>query len=209
MGALSSFANGLLNRLRAGSISPQETEPVVARIAGLSEKAGRIVQRVNAIARRREISLQRLDLVAVLRRLMPMGVHAEGPVWVLADELLLEHLSNNLLDNAQASAESGKPPAQVQVRVLADASSQQAVLCVSDSGAGVHDEDRAHVFDAFYSTKEGGMGMGLAICRSIVEAHHGTIAVDQDPVLGGARFTVTLPLAPSPANQPPPAEQNP
>ena len=209
LGALSSFANGLLNRLRAGSISPQETEPVVARIAGLSEKAGRIVQRVNAIARRREISLQRLDLVAVLRRLMPMGVHAEGPVWVLADELLLEHLSNNLLDNAQASAESGKPPAQVQVRVLADASSQQAVLCVSDSGAGVHDEDRAHVFDAFYSTKEGGMGMGLAICRSIVEAHHGSIAVDQDPVLGGARFTVTLPLAPSPANQPPPAEQNP
>ncbi|MDZ7937522.1 MAG: ATP-binding protein [Rhodoferax sp.] len=50
---------------------------------------------------------------------------------------------------------------------------------------------------AFYSTKEGGMGMGLAICRSIVEAHHGSIAVDQDPVLGGARFTVSLPLAPA------------
>jgi two-component system, LuxR family, sensor histidine kinase DctS len=197
LGALSSFANGLLNRLRAGSISPHETEPVVARIAGLSEKAGRIIQRVNAIARRREISLQRLDLVAVLRRLTPLSLQAQGPVWVLADELLLEHLSNNLLDNALASAEAGPGNPLVQVRVAVDASGQHAVLSVSDSGAGVHEEDRAHVFEAFYSTKEGGMGMGLAICRSIVEAHHGSIAVDQDPVLGGARFTVTLPMAPS------------
>jgi two-component system, LuxR family, sensor histidine kinase DctS len=202
LGALSSFANGLLNRLRAGSISPQETEPVVARIAGLSEKAGRIIQRVNAIARRREISLQRLDLVEVLQRLMPMGVQADGPVWVLADELLLEHLSNNLLDNALASAEAGSAPAQVRVSVMADVPGQRAVLCVSDSGAGVHEEDRAHVFDAFFSTKEGGMGMGLAICRSIVEAHHGTIGVDQDPDLGGARFTVDLPLAPPQATAP-------
>jgi two-component system, LuxR family, sensor histidine kinase DctS len=202
LGALSSFANGLLNRLRAHSISLQEAEPVVARIAGLSEKVGRIIQRVNAIARRREISLQRLDLVAVLQRLMPVGVQAHGPVWVLADELLLEHLSNNLLDNALASAESGLAPAQVRVSVMADVPGQRAVLCVSDSGAGVHAEDRAHVFDAFYSTKEGGMGMGLAICRSIVEAHHGTIAVDQDPDLGGARFTVDLPLAPRQATVP-------
>jgi two-component system sensor histidine kinase DctS len=79
--------------------------------------------------------------------------------------------------------------------VQADAARQVAVLSVSDSGAGVHEEDREHVFEAFYSTKDGGMGMGLAICRSIVEAHHGQITVDRDPVLGGARFTVTLPLA--------------
>jgi two-component system sensor histidine kinase DctS len=53
----------------------------------------------------------------------------------------------------------------------------------------------ASVFNAFVSRKEGGMGMGLAICRSIVEAHHGRIELGRDPVLGGARFTVYLPLA--------------
>lgn len=195
LGALSSFATGLLNRLQAGSISPQDTVPVVSRIAGLAEKAGRIIQRVNAIARRREISLQRLDLVAVLQRVVPAGVEAAAPVWIAADELLLEHLVNNLLGNAQESAAQGDMPAQVQARVQADAARQVAVLSVSDSGAGVHEEDREHVFEAFYSTKDGGMGMGLAICRSIVEAHHGQITVDRDPVLGGARFTVTLPLA--------------
>nr|WP_315494078.1 ATP-binding protein [uncultured Rhodoferax sp.] len=197
LGALSSFATGLLNRLHAGSISPQDTVPVVSRIAVLAEKAGRIIQRVNAIARRREISLQRLDLVAVLQRVVPQGVEAVGPVWIAADELLLEHLVNNLLGNAQESAAQGSTPAQVQVqvRVHADVARQVAVLCVADSGAGVHEEDREHVFEAFYSTKDGGMGMGLAICRSIVEAHHGEISVDRDPVLGGARFTVELPLA--------------
>lgn len=195
LGALSSFATGLLNRLQAGSISPQDTVPVVTRMAGLAEKAGRIIQRVNAIARRREISLQRLDLVAVMQRVVPAGLDAVGPVWIAADELLLEHLVNNLLGNAQESAAQGDMPAQVQARVQADAARQVAILSVSDSGAGVHEEDREHVFEAFYSTKDGGMGMGLAICRSIVEAHHGQIAVDRDPVLGGARFTVTLPLA--------------
>jgi two-component system sensor histidine kinase DctS len=202
LGALSSFATGLLNRLGAGSISPQETVPVITRMAGLAEKAGRIIQRVNAIARRREITLQRLDLVAVLQRVVPQGVDAVGPVWVAADELLLEHLVNNLLGNAQESAAQGKVPAQVQLRVWGDTARQVAVLCVCDSGAGVHEEDYEHVFEAFYSTKEGGMGMGLAICRSIVEAHHGHIAVDRDPELGGARFTVELPLAAQSVSEP-------
>jgi two-component system sensor histidine kinase DctS len=202
LGALSSFATGLLNRLRADSIGPQETVTVITRMAGLAEKAGRIIQRVNAIARRREITLQRLDLVAVLQRVVPQGLDAVGPVWVAADELLLEHLVNNLLGNAQESAAQGKVPAQVKLRVWGDAVRQVAVLCVCDSGAGVHEEDYEHVFEAFYSTKEGGMGMGLAICRSIVEAHHGHIAVDRDPELGGARFTVELPLAAQSVSEP-------
>ena len=69
-------------------------------------------------------------------------------------------------------------------------------------GPGVPPESRDHIFNAFFSTHEGGMGMGLAICRSIVEAHHGRIEVDSDPALGGARFTVWLPLTaetPAPA----------
>jgi two-component system sensor histidine kinase DctS len=68
---------------------------------------------------------------------------------------------------------------------------------VADTGPGVTDDAQTTIFNAFVSRKEGGMGMGLAICRSIVEAHHGRIEVSRDPVLGGARFTVLLPLAPA------------
>ena len=66
---------------------------------------------------------------------------------------------------------------------------------MADTGPGVSEEARESIFNAFVSRKEGGMGMGLAICRSIVEAHHGQLEVGRDPVLGGARFTVVLPLA--------------
>lgn len=191
LGALSSFATGLLNRLNAGRISPGETAPVVQRIAGLAERAGRIIQRVNAIARRREISLQRLDLIPVLQRMAPHAVPDAAPVWVNADELLIEHLLNNLLTNAQeaAQAHSATPQVHLGLRLEQD----WAQISISDNGPGVPEENQAHIFDAFFSSKEGGMGMGLAICRSIVDAHHGRIQVDRSPELGGARFTVSLP----------------
>lgn len=212
LGALSSFANGLVNRLRGGSISLAEMEPVVARMASLAERAGSIIKHVNAFARRREISRQRLDLAAVTRRVFVSGNELPGramsvmpvaePVWIDADELLLEHLINNLCSNALDWARRAGARPQVRVQVSCDWKARMAVMVVADSGPGVKDEDRAHIFNAFVSHKEGGMGMGLAICRSIVEAHHGRIDVGRDPDLGGARFTVYLPLADQPTASP-------
>ena len=206
LGALSSFAHGLLNRLHSRSIALEEIERVVQRMARLSDKAGGIIQRVNAFARRRELVLAPVELSRFVRRCLATHPHsgAEQVQWVnmqakvvvQADELLLEHVVNNLLANALAWSSQSTAPAQVQVAVDADAQGQMARLAVTDNGPGVAPEARAHIFSAFYSTHEGGMGMGLAICRSIVEAHHGRIEVDRDPLLGGARFTVWLPLAP-------------
>jgi two-component system sensor histidine kinase DctS len=204
LGALSSFANGLVNRLQGDNITLAEMAPVVVRMAGLAERAGGIIQRVNAFARRREITLQRLDMRAVLRRALAGTIDVHGshfnlidpgdPVWVEADELLLEHLINNLCGNALDWAYRGTARAQVRVAVECDAAQGMAALVVADSGPGVTPDEQAHIFNAFFSTKDGGMGMGLAICRSIVEAHHGRIEVGRDPHLGGARFTVWLPL---------------
>ncbi|MGE5331947.1 MAG: sensor histidine kinase, partial [Nitrospirota bacterium] len=218
LGALSSFANGLLNRLHDRSIALDDVAPVVARMARLSDKAGGIIQRVNAFARQRELSYQRFDLAGFVRRCIathtpPAGVtlHSVPPrsaVWVQADGLLLEHVVTNLVANALGWAAHGASrPGQVRVWVDAAADPPMAQLCVADSGPGVREEDREHIFNAFFSTKDGGMGMGLAICRSIVEAHHGRIEVQQDPELGGARFTVWLPLdgaltAPPPQESP-------
>jgi two-component system sensor histidine kinase DctS len=205
LGALSSFANGLLNRLHSDNITIDEMVPVVTRMAGLAERAGGIIQRVNAFARQREIVLQRLDMVAFLRRVVagtaePQGSHVSlidpnFPIWIDADELLFEHLINNLLENALDWAHRSGRLAQVRVAVTFDAARHMATMVVADTGPGVSEDDRAHIFNAFFSTKDGGMGMGLAICRSIVEAHHGRIDVGHDPDLGGARFTIGLPLA--------------
>lgn len=205
LGALSSFANGLLNRLRDENISLPELLPVVERMARLAERAGGIIRRVNDFARRRELVRQRVDLGAFLARVLATQSDAAcppaqwlappQPVWVDADELLLEHLVNNLVSNAQDWAGHGSANPQVWIDLRADDAQGMAVLAVADTGPGVSDEARASIFNAFVSSKEGGMGMGLAICRSIVEAHHGRLEVSRDPVLGGARFTVYLPLA--------------
>lgn len=207
LGALSSFANGLLNRLRDGNIRPEEIEPVVQRMASLAERAGGVIQRVNAFARKRELQLQHVDLGALLRRVVAgaqeqhtaqASLHTPAaPVWVQADALLLEHLVNNLCSNAMdwALKGSGRPLVRVELEAQHDATPANVVLSVADSGPGVPTNDQARIFDAFYSTKDGGMGMGLAICRSIVEAHHGRIEVGRDSALGGALFTVHLPLA--------------
>ncbi|WP_296493704.1 PAS domain-containing sensor histidine kinase [Rhodoferax sp.] len=205
LGALISFANGLLNRLNDGNIDLVELLPVVARMAQLAERAGGIIQRVNAFARKRELSPQRLDMVALLQRVLvlfddekttiPAWALPDQPVWVEVDELLFEHLVNNLVGNAQDWAPHGGQRAQVWVGLRVDQHQGMAVLSVADTGPGVSDEARATIFNAFVSSKEGGMGMGLAICRSIVEAHHGSIEVSRDPLLGGACFTVKLPLA--------------
>jgi two-component system sensor histidine kinase DctS len=205
LGALSSFANGLLNRLHDGNIELTDLLPVVERMARLAERAGGIIQRVNAFARRRELSPQRLDLVKLLQRVMgsfgddnsitPAWALPEQRVWAEVDELLFEHLVNNLVGNAQDWAPQGGQRAQVWVGLRVDPDHGMAVLSVADTGPGVSEEAQATIFNAFVSSKEGGMGMGLAICRSIVEAHHGRIEVSRDPLLGGACFTVRLPLA--------------
>jgi two-component system sensor histidine kinase DctS len=207
LGALSSFAIGLLNRLNGGNITLPELLPVVERMARLAERAGGIIKRVNAFARKRELSRQQLDLVAFFQRVLvlfddeqrttPAWALPEHPIWIEADELLLEHLVNNLVGNAQDWAPFGGQSAQVWVSLMQDTVQGMAVLTVADTGPGVTDDAQTTIFNAFVSRKEGGMGMGLAICRSIVEAHHGRIEVSRDPVLGGARFTVLLPLAPA------------
>ena len=214
LGALSSFASGLLNRLRCDNITLAEMVPVVTRMAALAERAGGVIQRVNALARKREISRQRLDMVAVVKRVLSgvqdlpgrqmVMLDTDHPVWIDADELLLEHLINNLVGNALDWAHRGGQAAQVRVGVACGDAQGMAAMVVADTGPGVPGDAQADIFNAFFSTKDGGMGMGLAICRSIVEAHHGRIDVGRDPDLGGARFTVWLPLADGAATVPSP-----
>lgn len=211
LGALSSFANGLLNRLRSGTIDTAEIEPVVQRMAALAERAGGVIQRVNAFARKRELQLQQVDVNALVRRVVASAqeqhsaqasLHSPAaPVWVQADALLLEHLVANLCSNAMDWSLKGHARSQVGValEVQTEGDAPAVLLRVADSGPGVAAEDQGRIFNAFYSTKDGGMGMGLAICRSIAEAHHGRIEVGRDATLGGALFTVHLPLADSPS----------
>jgi heavy metal sensor kinase len=136
------------------------------------------VEQVRPVAQQRDITL----------------VLAAGPpVTLRADEDLLLQLLLNLLDNAMKHTPSG---GRVTVGWSADAA--RAELVVRDTGVGIPPEHLPHIFDRFYradkarSRAEGGVGLGLSICRWIAEAHGGSISVESTPGQG-ATFTVRLP----------------
>jgi signal transduction histidine kinase len=107
------------------------------------------------------------------------------------DPILIEQLLLNLLKNAiDAMAEATTRRIDLVVRRVED----MAEFSVVDHGCGIPAEHRASLFQPFFSTKSDGMGMGLNICRSIVEFHQGRLVLDENPA-GGIIFRFTLPLA--------------
>jgi two-component system sensor histidine kinase KdpD len=122
---------------------------------------------------------------------------------VLVDPVRLDQVLTNLLDNARGYA-AGSP-----VQVVARQQGGTIELRVVDHGPGIPGPERERVFDQFYRLKGGGRrpegtGMGLAICRGIIQAHGGSLRVETTPG-GGATFVLTLPVSPAPA----PAEEPP
>jgi signal transduction histidine kinase len=113
---------------------------------------------------------------------------------VRVDRLLIEQVVLNLLRNA-IEAVRALPPERRRVSVeTATDREGRATLAVSDLGEGVPAEIREKLFDAFVTTKPGGLGLGLSICRSVIEAHGGTIRYEPNRERG-ARFTFLLPVA--------------
>jgi two-component system sensor histidine kinase KdpD len=162
-----------MSRIEAGALDPRLVESTVAEVVGP------VVRRARAASR------QRVD-VDVPEELPP----------VLVDPVRLDQVLTNLLDNARSYAAAS--PVQVVARRVGDS----VELRVVDHGPGIPGPERERVFDQFYRLKGGrrpeGTGMGLAICRGIVEAHGGTLRVETTPG-GGASLVLTLPVSPRPA----------
>lgn len=119
---------------------------------------------------------------------------AEPALHVVADRVEVQQVMINLVINA-ADAMRDQPAEARQIFLHADRSGPQGVrVAVSDVGPGLPAEHVARLFDAFFTTKSGGMGMGLHICRTLIEGMGGSISAGNRPQ-GGATFTFTLPQA--------------
>src|SRR6185369_15604790 len=112
---------------------------------------------------------------------------------VKGDPIQLQQVVVNLIINAM-DAISGAEAEQREVSVSTGLSGGAAEIRIGDTGPGIPAEDLKNVFNPFFTTKPQGMGMGLAIVRTIVEAHKGQISAENQPS-GGALFTIRLPIA--------------
>jgi PAS domain S-box-containing protein len=176
------------------------------RIVKDGKDAGEVVRRVRALVKRTAVEKVQLDLGEVIGEVLrlldsyPARKHVSLDVAldphlppVFADRVQLQQLVLNLMVNALEALEpiSGRPK-QLSVRSQC-ADGHQAVIQVADNGIGL--DDSVAAFEPFVTTKPEGMGLGLAICRSIIAAHEGTLSAERNAGFG-TTFTVTLPLRP-------------
>jgi signal transduction histidine kinase len=119
------------------------------------------------------------------------------------DPILIEQVLMNLLKNGMDSMkESSRKELELDVSLR----ESQIVFSVLDHGKGMAPEVREHIFDSFYTTKAEGMGMGLNICRSIIESHQGRLWFEDNPS-GGCLFQFSLPLEAVPESERPPVTE--
>jgi C4-dicarboxylate-specific signal transduction histidine kinase len=116
---------------------------------------------------------------------------APSVCFVLGDEVLLQQVVVNLVLNAM-HAVADLPPERRTVTVRAAVAAKDVEVSVRDTGIGLAPEVAARLFEPFVTTKTDGIGIGLTIARTILEAHGGTITADNNPE-GGATFRLTLP----------------
>lgn len=152
----------------------------------------------SSLAKHAIVDLDDLALVEAHRRRPPgpaVDTRLQAEAQIYGDERQITRVLANLVDNAIRHA-------QEAVRIEIDAGDGTAILHVDDDGPGVAAADRWRIFERFTRADDarsrgdsGGSGLGLAIARDLVSNHGGTIIVTDSPELGGARFTVALPLA--------------
>ena len=187
----------------------EKAKPLIDRIIGDGKRAADIVSRIRdfskkAPARKEELEINEaiLEIIGLAR--VPMSDRgvlakmqlAEGLPHIFGDKVQLQQVVLNLVMNAiEAASEVTEGPRELLIST-SKVETDGVLVAVSDSGTGLPHANPERVFEAFYTTKPGGLGMGLSICRSIVEAHGGRLwATPNEPQ--GAVFYMMLPIGDS------------
>lgn len=205
LSAITTSVDASLRWLQRATPNLEEVAAGLAHIKRTSLRAVEIIRALRALAKQAPAILAPLRMDDVVRDVLDL-LHPEaeaqqisvatqleaGDAIVQADRIQLQQVVLNLFTNAvEAMSETA-----LETRTLAittRVSEGKVVMSVRDRGTGIPADVLERIFDPLYTTKSSGMGMGLAICRSIVESHHGTL--DAFNVQDGAEFVMTLPAA--------------
>lgn len=198
-----SYSAGLENALRARGVVDADILGALQSLGEQAAQAGRIVARIREFLSRHETRNEPVNLARVAEQAAELLGHElrkreiewrlvvePGVAPVRGDPVLLEQVLINLIRNA-ADAMAYSERREIEVR-LRPAGSDFARIDVRDTGPGLQGRTAQELCQPFYSTKTEGMGLGLAICRSLVESHQGELDASDAPG-GGALFSVTLP----------------
>jgi len=216
LAAISNYCSGMISRVQSGSIDNEQLVGALEKTSRQAQRAGQIIHRIRQFVKRsepqrqpskvREITDAVLELAVfeMKRRRVTLNTTVANRLpTLMADPILIEQVLLNLLKNAAEAIDSAQMPQsrriidlRVQQRKLED-QGQVVEFSVSDGGPGMKEEILARLFEAFHSTKAEGLGIGLSLCRSIIESHQGRIKAENiynGTTVTGCRFTFTLPI---------------
>jgi two-component system, LuxR family, sensor kinase FixL len=206
LSAIANYLRGCRRLLEKGDPADQpRLAEALVKAADQAVRAGEVIQRLRQFVGRGETERRMENLKALIEEASTLalvgarelGVRVnmtfeEGCELALVDRVQIQQVAINLLRNA-VDAMRDSPRRELGVRV-APASGDFIAVEISDTGSGIGEETMPRLFEPFMTTKKEGMGVGLSICRTIVESHGGVIGGRNNPD-GGATFTFTLPNA--------------
>ncbi len=216
--AISNYCTGMVSRIKGKQISEEELLTALEKTSRQAQRAGQIIQRIRSFVKRSEtnkvispiapIVTEAVELadIELRRRRVQLSLFLSDRISsILVDPILIEQVLINLLKNAAEAIEhANRPPEQrkVELQIVPKIIEAQPVVefSVTDSGVGMSPEVMSRVFEAFYTTKKEGMGIGLNLCRTIIESHQGRMQAENiynGKVIMGCRFSFWLPAKPA------------
>ncbi len=214
--AITNYCNGMVSRVKAGTIEQGDLIAALQKTARQAERAGQIIHRIRAFVKRSEPQRQpsqakqivddAVDLAGIELRRRTVSIHtyvAQRLPTIMADPILIEQVLLNLLKNAAEAIDSAQLPQSrrhIELRVVPRHTPEEGGVIefsVTDMGPGIKDEVIGRLYEAFFSTKAEGLGIGLSLCRTIVESHRGRMRAQNlynGALIVGCRFSFTLPV---------------
>jgi C4-dicarboxylate-specific signal transduction histidine kinase len=204
LGAIRTNAETMELMLKSSSPDIDEIREIVADIRQDENRATEVIRRLRSLLRKAPFELREIDLNEVVRETIAIALTVGRPVElrssltavplpIRGDHIQLQQVILNLMMNAM-DAMANLPSAERKLTVATAGAGNFAEISVSDAGPGIAPDKLKQIFEPFFTTKAQGMGIGLSIARTIVEAHNGQIFAENQTD-GGAIFRMQLPLS--------------
>jgi PAS domain S-box-containing protein len=214
--AITNYCNGMVSRVNAESIEKDDLVAALKKTANQAARAGQIIHRIRSFVKRSEPQRQpseartivenavELAGIELRRRQVAIRTYVAQRLPILqVDPILIEQVLMNLMKNAAEAIDAAQLPASrrhIELRVVPRHTREEGgtiEFSVTDAGPGISEEVLSRLYEAFFSTKAEGLGIGLSLCRSIVESHRGRMKAQNlynANVVVGCRFAFTLPV---------------
>lgn len=204
---IANYVKGCVHRLNSGEYDIKQLINALQRASQQTERAGAILHRIKNFVGRSKLYLELVsinELINNISTLLPDEAEMENiqlliildkqsPPQMLLDKIQIEQVLLNLLRNSIDMLKDCRHPKPLLIIETKLKNKRTLIIQVKDNGLGIAADISGKLFDLYFTTKKNGMGVGLSICRTIIEAHDGRISAANNPQ-GGACFQITLPI---------------